>query len=171
MVYFMQGAITGNIKIGMTKSFRQRFSELNSSDVLVCLNTIEMHDDIETETDLHHKFRHLRIHGEWFTPGKDLLEYIAALPKSEHAGRRQDVPLLTTRKRPNKEEELMLEHVSYDLGYAAYGNWKPKSAAQGMGEKGTPQYTRTRSMWIWGYEDAEHGVPNRQERPDTGTGG
>ena len=165
MLYFVQGTVSGNIKIGWTESFRERFKSIcsNSSDVVVCLATTE--DSRDTWLELNSRFRHLRDHGEWFKPGQDLLDYIAALPRSEQAGRRTGSrsPARTPANRPDKDVELMQEYISYDLGYAAFAQGKTERDAEGMGDRGTPNYTRTRSMWKWGFSDAKAGHPNRQE--------
>jgi hypothetical protein len=77
MIYFIQGSLTGLIKIGHTTYIKSRFKALESacSEKIYVIKTIP--GDSLAERRLHEKFFHLRYHGEWFYPGKDLLEYIA----------------------------------------------------------------------------------------------
>jgi len=85
MIYFMQGTETKNIKIGRTdKPVSERFNKWASSDVLTCLTTIEGHS--EEEGIIHVRFARLSLHGEWFKPAPELIEYINSLPKSKWSG-------------------------------------------------------------------------------------
>lgn len=73
-VYFIQGAITRLIKIGYTKNPQERLCglQIGSPDkltLLLCLRNV-------TEQSLHVRFAKSREHGEWFAPGKDLLDFI-----------------------------------------------------------------------------------------------
>ena len=76
MIYFIKNLTNGNIKIGYAKSPKDRLKELQtaSSEKLVLLKTIE--GDKTNEQQLHQRFIHLRLNGEWFSPGEDLLEFI-----------------------------------------------------------------------------------------------
>ena len=86
--YFIQGEITKNVKIGKTgNALLTRMNQMQSSDKLIVLATVEG----DHEAAYHQRFRHLWSHGEWFKPGQDLLDCIAALPKSEQAGMKQNV--------------------------------------------------------------------------------
>lgn len=87
MIYFIQGTQSGNIKIGYTKNrIESRLKDIQSesSDILVCLKTIDGKE--KDETNLHKKFKHLWSHAEWFRPGKTLLRYIKKLPSSSNDG-------------------------------------------------------------------------------------
>ena len=83
MVYFIQGKLTGLIKIGHTTSktlrdARQlRIEELQafSPDELIVLAVVLNWTRLE-ELAIHKKFLHLRVHHEWFRPAKDLLDFI-----------------------------------------------------------------------------------------------
>ncbi len=91
-VYFFQGTQTKNIKIGMVggeclDSVLRRLNEIISSDLLICIGVLRRGN----EKKLHLKFRHLWLQGEWFSPGKDLLDYIASLPHTEITGRVQNI--------------------------------------------------------------------------------
>jgi hypothetical protein len=89
VIYFIQGTITGNIKIGQTKrDISSRMIQIQSSDPLVCLKVIK---DSNNERLYHRKFKHAWSHGEWFRPTPDLLEFISALPANEYAGVKQSI--------------------------------------------------------------------------------
>jgi hypothetical protein len=80
LTYFVQGTLTKNIKIGKTEDgLPNRLGKLQGSspDILVCLTTVFG----DREHAYHIRFNHLWSHGEWFKPGQDLLDFIAALPK------------------------------------------------------------------------------------------
>jgi hypothetical protein len=90
MIYFVQGTITKNIKIGFTEDFDRRFhKDLRSSDLLVCLNLID--GEPGEEATLHHRFEKHASHHEWFYPAPELLEYINSLPESKYTGLVQDL--------------------------------------------------------------------------------
>lgn len=80
MVYFVEGTETGSVKIGVTgeSDFRKRFRGIQSSELLVCKAVIK---EAYNDGPYHLKFKHLWRHGEWFSPGKDLMEFIASLPR------------------------------------------------------------------------------------------
>jgi T5orf172 domain len=88
VLYFIQGTISKNIKIGITGSetVLERMRQLNSSDLLVCLKTQECKDDAATEYEYHERFKASRLHSEWFKPTPDLVEFIASLPVSADTG-------------------------------------------------------------------------------------
>jgi predicted DNA-binding transcriptional regulator AlpA len=75
-VYFIRAG-QGAIKIGIARDPRKRLFELQvgTSDELRILHTIPGTED--TERALHERFAHLRLRGEWFRAGFDLLRFIA----------------------------------------------------------------------------------------------
>jgi hypothetical protein len=75
-VYFIRGEQTGLIKIGVANNPSQRLANLQtgSPDRLELLGCTP--GSSWGELRLHTRFAHLRQHGEWFTPGEDLLAYI-----------------------------------------------------------------------------------------------
>jgi hypothetical protein len=79
-LYFIR-AETGHIKIGISNSPTARLSALQTSSPvpLELLGLLCCVDARAAEARLHSHFAHLRVQGEWFTPGGDLLDYIAAL--------------------------------------------------------------------------------------------
>jgi len=87
-VYFIQGTISKNIKIGhTTKTMRQRLRGIQSSDPLVVLKTIP--GTKEDESRLHIAFRDAHSHREWFRPTEALLAYINSLPDNQDTGIKQ----------------------------------------------------------------------------------
>ena len=75
-VYFIRAG-QGAIKIGIARDPRKRLLELQvgTSDELRILHTIPGTED--TERALHERFAHLRLRGEWFRAGFDLVRFIA----------------------------------------------------------------------------------------------
>lgn len=76
-VYFIRAETGGPIKIGWAFDPAKRRRELqNASPVpLVIVGTIQ--GGPAKESDLHKKFRHLRLHGEWFLSEPELLDFIS----------------------------------------------------------------------------------------------
>jgi hypothetical protein len=83
-VYFVQSIFADNtggpVKIGLTHSLRGRFSSLRCGSPLPlrCLKVTP--GDFMLETEMHQRFKALRLHGEWFQPAAELLECADALP-------------------------------------------------------------------------------------------
>ena len=81
-VYFFQGTQTKNIKIGTTSgSVIARLNGISSSDILRCIG-VTFGDEIQIQS----QFKHLWLHGEWFKPGIELLDYITSLVPHEATG-------------------------------------------------------------------------------------
>jgi DNA-binding transcriptional regulator YiaG len=82
-VYFVQSRASGLIKIGRTKDWQRRQGELEfgNGDRLDVLAVIRP-ADFQTEQALHARFNHLRCHGEWFSPGQELLDFIRQTAKT-----------------------------------------------------------------------------------------
>lgn len=78
-VYFVIEKHTGRLKIGKTtKDPKSRLKELStgSSSPLVLIGWVETDNYDKKEKELHCKFNHLRIHGEWFSPGAELVDAV-----------------------------------------------------------------------------------------------
>lgn len=71
-VYFMRHDQI--IKIGYSKNPRKRAAALASAEILATEP-----GGVERESELHSRFRAHRLHGEWFTPAPELLDYIDEL--------------------------------------------------------------------------------------------
>src|SRR5438552_3907269 len=85
MIYFIQGEITKLIKIGYTKSRKELWGrfyimQIGSPDKLNVLGVI-VGGTRRKEKELHKRFEHLNIRGEWFKPSKLLLGYIKDISK------------------------------------------------------------------------------------------
>lgn len=69
-VYFAQRRKRGLIKIGWSRSVTGRLRAMKAK----ILGAVP--GDRSTEKGLHKRFDHLRVRGEWFKPGDDLLTFI-----------------------------------------------------------------------------------------------
>lgn len=77
VTYFIQGEITQRIKIGKTETAvneRLRILQTGSPDKLKFLGVC--FGPKRTESYLHNLFSDYRLHGEWFSPNKDIMEFI-----------------------------------------------------------------------------------------------
>lgn len=72
-VYFIQGRVTGLIKIGFSRDVASRLEALRSAspDALDVLGVVDGGQALERA--LHARFREFTEHGEWFRPSPDLL--------------------------------------------------------------------------------------------------
>ena len=79
-VYFVQGALSKNIKIGVAAHFPSRLKGLQaSSGEIITLLALIYGSYTKEERELHARFARYRIHYEWFKPAKPLLDYIRAV--------------------------------------------------------------------------------------------
>jgi hypothetical protein len=74
------------VKIGISGNIESRFRQLrtaNGREILLLAIKPETHPEIATrkrlETILHGRFGCLQETGEWFRPGRDLLDYVESL--------------------------------------------------------------------------------------------
>ena len=76
-VYFIQGKITGYIKIGFSTNSLARIQILRKSngEELEILHIIK-DTSRQQEKDLHKKFKQYHLHDEWYRPGEKLLTFI-----------------------------------------------------------------------------------------------
>lgn len=79
-VYFAQAPTTGAIKIGFTSDVHRRIRQIRPRVELLAL----MHGGRSWERQMHDRFAHLRIEGEWFQPADELINFIESL-KTEAA--------------------------------------------------------------------------------------
>lgn len=76
-VYFIQqGDEHGPIKIGWSSNPERRLRALQLASAGPLRLLRKIHGCSGREHVLHHRFRHLRLRGEWFRPAPDLYEYI-----------------------------------------------------------------------------------------------
>jgi hypothetical protein len=80
MIYFVQEN-NGPIKIGYSRSPHTRICSIktNSSSAISLLGVIK--GTKEEEKQLHSRFSHLRVRGEWFSPSEELLGFIKGAQK------------------------------------------------------------------------------------------
>lgn len=73
-IYFVEAH--GYIKIGFTRDLDRRVSVLDQvfPEPIILLHHIP--GTTRTEMELHRKFAHLRVRGEWFRKAPDLMDYI-----------------------------------------------------------------------------------------------
>lgn len=78
MIYFIQRPDNKLIKIGTTIRLSERLKALcaEAGDDLVVLAVAD--GSFDQERALHQRFGHLRVFGEWFEPGSDLLGFIVS---------------------------------------------------------------------------------------------
>lgn len=74
VVYFVR--VGDRIKIGTTVNLKNRLRALTLSEKNVAATQPGSRHE---EADLHWRFRHLRLEGEWFRAAPELLEYIATM--------------------------------------------------------------------------------------------
>jgi hypothetical protein len=79
VVYFLQlrrGRTGGPIKIGTTSDFAKRLRTLSPMYPWPLKILGVVIGNYETETELHYRFSSLHMHGEWFRPAPELVEFI-----------------------------------------------------------------------------------------------
>lgn len=76
-VYFLQ-MVGGPIKIGTTVDIERRKKRIEArKGPLVLLATLPGGDSVERQ--MHQRFAHCQIQGEWFSPVEDLLGFISQI--------------------------------------------------------------------------------------------
>lgn len=73
-IYFIQGITTGRIKIGISKDPKKRLDRMQLSEQAVLLSAFR--GSRITEQQLHIQFKKHRVHGEWFEPADEILQFI-----------------------------------------------------------------------------------------------
>ena len=73
-IYFAQGQETKRIKIGRSRQPEKRIASLQLSEEATTI--LKMKGNHNTEQKLHEQFKHARLHGEWFSPTDDLIQFI-----------------------------------------------------------------------------------------------
>lgn len=77
MIYFIQGAMGGPIKIGYTNNLGRRLFELQEGNPYPLRVLATTEGDRKVEGLLHRKFSEYRYRIEWFEDAPELLEFIA----------------------------------------------------------------------------------------------
>lgn len=79
VVYFIEDPVEGSIKIGTAQDVQQRLKGLQTGHPRALAVLATTPGDNRLESELHERFAHLRIRGEWFRPEPDLLAFIDRL--------------------------------------------------------------------------------------------
>ncbi len=77
LVYFIR--LNDFIKIGFTRNVTQRFQAIEAAVPYDVTLLHEMPGSFDLELDLHRKFKHLRVRGEWFRADLELVNFIEEL--------------------------------------------------------------------------------------------
>lgn len=77
VVYFLQGKSTGLIKIGWTAVLTRRIANLRGSTAEIVELLATVPGDVSLEAYLHERFAADRVRGEWFSPSRGLLAFVA----------------------------------------------------------------------------------------------
>jgi hypothetical protein len=86
-VYFLQAGDGGNIKIGFASDVQRRIQREIQPHSPIPLKLLALVPGTETdERCLHRMFHHLRLHGEWFRAGSDLLLLTKHLRSGRYSG-------------------------------------------------------------------------------------
>jgi len=75
-IYFIQQAVTNCIKIGISINPQNRLNSLSTGSPYPLSMLLSFPGNEEQERLLHHRFSSLRLSGEWFSAGDDLIKYI-----------------------------------------------------------------------------------------------
>lgn len=120
MIYFIQQGKDGPIKIGKSDAPQQRLEQLQTANPYQLNFLGGASDYTYNETDIHKKFKHLRLKGEWFKPEKELFDFMnKACP-----GRRERKPNGYWMKRARKDIKRYLENQSRKEHIGFYYMWE-----------------------------------------------
>lgn len=75
-IYFIQGLPRGPIKIGSTHDVKRRVADLQTGHPWKLRILGVCRGDIRLELELHERFAASRLHGEWFSPSRELARTI-----------------------------------------------------------------------------------------------
>lgn len=67
VVYFIRAVKGGPVKIGRAANLRQRFVDLQRMNPFPLRVIGHLHGYSELENKIHERYKHLRLHGEWFS--------------------------------------------------------------------------------------------------------
>lgn len=79
LVYFIQAGDSGPIKIGIAMNLLSRIKHLQSQSPLKLNLLATIEGGLPKEREIHKRFSAHRLHGEWFSPGEELLKFISDL--------------------------------------------------------------------------------------------
>jgi hypothetical protein len=115
-IYFIQNAVTGNVKIGRAKDVTKRLQALQTASdcPLRLLFSLDVHQMVTEERILHERFSDYHITGEWFRYEGELYGYIQAL--------------IWGRVKTAREWKIEQEFARKELIYNAKKSKKPQKA-------------------------------------------
>ena len=79
VVYFMQAQTGGPIKIGWSADVRRRMESFQPGCPIPLKIILCVRGSIYDEQIIHKKFSRFRLHGEWFEPAAELLQFLDVL--------------------------------------------------------------------------------------------
>lgn len=136
-IYFIQGATTRLIKIGVTTDLQMRLSALQatSPDRLTVLGCLP--GSLDDEGSLHARFARERLHGEWFKPSARLMRFIGEKVPTPESGQARPLSytaaLTHEQRRKQKQQERRLwdhrqheppGHVAWDYHMRVLPYWR-----------------------------------------------
>lgn len=141
-VYFIEAIGTDTIKIGVTTNMKTRVSALSSSSPFELCVVYYFPGSLQKEKELHKKFNHLRVNGEWFKYTDEIKNFISALKLV--LSNKDDIVVPKKRKKKLANDKLfclrmpsslyvMLEAISEDK------NIRVTSLVRNMLEKGVKE--------------------------------
>jgi len=83
-IYFLRSGDL--IKIGFATNVQRRISSLQIANPAPLVLLATMKGSPRREKQLHHRFRSLRVSGEWFSPGANLLKFIKIVQEQTATG-------------------------------------------------------------------------------------
>lgn len=83
LIYFIEAIGINRVKIGVTEVLHKRLRMIKTYSPVPLVLIGAIHGYKELEEEIHHKFKHLRKHGEWFEATDELREYIAHITKGQ----------------------------------------------------------------------------------------
>ena len=76
MIYFVQCGKNGPIKIGCTGNVEERIAQMQTCCPYELRLLWQIQGDKNDEAEIHERWKHERIRGEWFRPSRKLLVFI-----------------------------------------------------------------------------------------------
>lgn len=75
-IYFIQDSLSKKIKIGYSANFKRRFLDLSNANANRLYILCVLPGNKEDEVKYHARFAQYRTHGEWFSPSREIVEFI-----------------------------------------------------------------------------------------------
>lgn len=121
MVYFVRHLATGEIKIGFSRGVPVRMQYLLREVGPIELLAVEP-GTVHDEHAYHACLAEHRLHGEWFAPCSELLEYIGSVESCEPVGviEMAEIPPFEFRKTP-EDPVILPRWLTVDGGAAERG--------------------------------------------------